>query len=426
MDSEKKPVSPDTKTERLRRSTGAPIPPPEFGERDTAPLPRSAPVGISPKGGAYASSVTVSLSCASESAVIRYTLDGTSPGETSPLYDPHEGLLLRESATLRARSFESGLIPGLVSLAEFEVRAAVWQENEPEDRADEVPHTIIEGTREPGGWRLAGASVRGRLHAHRALWREDAFAFAAKGGWTIVAVSDGAGSVPLSRVGARLGCESAVAHLKASLEGFSPSSEDKEGLTESELPALQGFLAGAAGAALAAIRRESAARERPPEEFAATLLVVVHRLWRGRRLIGALQVGDGCVALLDWDDGVTLLGVADHGEHSSETRFLTTQGVEETFPNRVFFSVKDRLRCIAAMTDGVSDDFFPEKKRIVELLLGEELPGMRGRDGQPVRGVMRSVAGAEDPHSALLEWLRYEKRGSSDDRTLVLFWDDEG
>ncbi len=52
-------------------------------------------------------------------------------------------------------------------------------------------------------WNLLGASVRGKLHAHQAQWRDDAFAWQQAGDWTCIAVADGAGSAPLSRVGSR-------------------------------------------------------------------------------------------------------------------------------------------------------------------------------------------------------------------------------
>ena len=383
----------------------------------------TVPIKISPDSGVYASSVTARLSCDTEGLVLRYTLDGSDPDASSPVYEEEEGLLLRASTTLKARAFKEGQGPGPIAHAEYQVRAPVWQENEPEDRSDAVEHAVAEEAG-VGGWRIAGASVRGKLHAHRALWREDAFAFGSADEWTVLTVSDGAGSAPLSRVGAHLACEVAVGHLVKRLSGLPLSSESEEGLREDEMPRLLAALAGAAQAALRAIRNEAETRERPPEELSATLLVAIHRPWRGRHLVGTIQVGDGAVALLDWEGGLTLLGVPDHGEHSAETRFLTTQGVEGTFSNRVLFSIKERLRCVAAMTDGVSDDFFPEEKRLVELLLGQDLLGIKGRDGALVSGVMETVSRVSEPAAALLEWIRYEKRGSSDDRTLVLLWDE--
>lgn len=416
-------VPPDeAETTRLPKvSRGHDIPAEETASSEEA-LKQSGSVDVIPASGIYPSSVTIRLSCPEE-AEIRYTLDGSDPDVSSPLYKPKDGLLLRASATLKARAFAEGRGPGPIRSSEYEVRTAIWQENEPEDRSDEVEHSIAEESGNEG-WRLAAASVRGKLHAHRALWREDAFASRSVDGWTVLAVSDGAGSALLSRVGARLACEAAVTYLEEHLSSLALTSDDEEGLKQDEMPRLLEALGGAAGAALGAIRDEAARRERLPAEFAATLLVTIHRPWRGRHLVGAVQVGDGAVALLDWDGGVTLLGIPDHGEHSAETRFLTTRGVEETFRNRVLFSIKDRLRCVAVMSDGVSDDFFPENRRLVELLLGEDLPGMRHRDGGPMGGVMEAVTGGPEAAGALLKWLGYEKRGSSDDRTLMLFWEE--
>ncbi len=410
-----------TRTETISDSQSTPDPGP-----DTPSIEQVGAVEISPEAGMHRLAVEVSLVCPTEGAAIHYTLDGNEPDEASPLYDPQKPLDLRKSGVVKARAYKEGYEPSGVSETEYEVLTPVWQEKEPEDRTDRVDHNTRKEDKN-GGWKLAGASVRGKLHAHNALWREDSFDFGFVDGWTMVAVSDGAGSAPLSRVGARLACEHALAHLKECLAGFELTSKTKEELGKSEGPRLREFLAGAASAALEAIRREAGERSRRPEDLTGTLLVVVHRAWGGQHLVGAIQVGDGSVALLERGGDTTLLGEPDHGEHSSETRFLTTRGVEEAFMHRVRFTVKDHLRCVAVMSDGVSDDFFPEEKRIGELFIGEELPGMTDQDGRPVHGVLHTVTAAPDPAAALLEWLRYEKRSSSDDRTLVLFWDeDEG
>jgi hypothetical protein len=151
---------------------------------------------------------------------------------------------------------------------------------------------------------------------------------------------------------------------------------------------------------------------------------VVHCPWQGRHLVACLQVGDGQAALLPDRDGdaCRLLGEADHGVHSSETRFLTTRGVEESLESRVHPVLAERLAALALMTDGVSDDFFPEEKRMIELFTGREIAGMLGKDGGPVHGVLLGVPGSEAPGEALRDWIEYEKKGSSDDRTLVLMW----
>ena len=101
-----------------------------------------------------------------------------------------------------------------------------------------------------------------------------------------------------------------------------------------------------------------------------------------------------------------MLGEADHGQHSSETRFLTTGGMEADFANRVKFSLPQDLRATLLVTDGVSDDYFPEDKRL----------------GEVFDAVKPLVQNAPDAAAALLSWLGYEKKGSSDDRTLILSW----
>lgn len=369
----------------------------------------------------------------------------TEPGEQPPARHPREnGAEVRgasEQETTPREIHESPESQAPLGLKEGrkpdavsdKVRAPVWQENEPVDREDEVSHTYAPpSVRTEDGWRIAGASTRGKHHAHRGLWREDAFAFDTAGGWTIIAVSDGAGSVPLSRVGARVACEHALAYLKHHLDNFLLTSETEEGFRESEKPRLDKLLTDAVRAALEAIRHEAGERERQPEDLTATLLVVVvHRAWCEQHLVAAIQVGDGCVALLERDHSVAQLGRADQGDYSGETRFLTTSGIEATFKDRVTDKLKQQLCCVAVMTDGVSEDFYPEEEYIGAMLLGEGLPGMTSRNGRPLEGVLKSVVRQTPDRlgEALLEWLRYEKRGSFDDRTLVLFWDecwDEG
>ncbi|MCA9067361.1 MAG: hypothetical protein KDA84_00460, partial [Planctomycetaceae bacterium] len=84
------------------------------------------------------------------------------------------------------------------------------------------------------------------------------------------------------------------------------------------------------------------------------------------------------------------------------------------------FSIKKDIRCLAAMSDGVSDDFFPEQTKLVELFNGDPIEGLASASGEPVRGVLHSVLNENKPQEALQSWLKYERRGSSDDRTLVL------
>lgn len=61
------------------------------------------PPTIEPNGGAFAESVEVDIKHEDQSVVVRYTLDGTSPGIDSPKYEGP--LTIPENAKLRARAF---------------------------------------------------------------------------------------------------------------------------------------------------------------------------------------------------------------------------------------------------------------------------------------------------------------------------------
>ena len=351
----------------------------------------------------FQSSVTVGIRCDAPDARVFYTLDGSLPDQTSTPYTA-EKILLTESATLSARAFE-GESFGALQSADYVVKKPLWQENEPADPSDPTPHKASKNWSAPDGWQLGAASVRGKLHAHRALWREDAFALGDAGDWSIAIVSDGAGSAPLSRVGSRVACDAALESLRASLGQMNALSDDAQTLAADDLPKLRNALIGAATDALAALNAEAQARNQPLAAFAATLLVLVRRAWNGKQLCAAIQIGDGAIAL-DCQSGLKMLGEADHGQHSSETRFLTTGGIEASLASRVKFSLPADLRATLVVSDGVSDDYFPEDKRLTELF----------------DAVKPLAQNADDAGAALLDWLGYEKKGSSDDRTLVLSW----
>jgi serine/threonine protein phosphatase PrpC len=385
-----------------------------------------APVVFSPAEGSYHPPLTLFLTCATGDAEIRYTDDGSEPTPDSALYARGDSLFYTASTVVSARAYGPGMTPGPVATHRYELQAPQWRVMEPEDGSDPVPHQRHDREADfAPGWSLAAASTRGRLHAHRGAWREDAYAWARRGEWTILAVSDGAGSAPLSRVGSQTACDRAVEELRLRLPEHPPREGDAETLKRECLPALRARLANAARAALNGLREEAATRGEPVEAFAATLLLAVLCPWGNGHLVAGLQVGDGQIALLTrGEDGreCRLLGEADHGAHSSETRFLTTRGVDETMEHRVRFALPECLQAVALMTDGISDDFFPEDRRLIELFTGEPIAGMADRDGEPLRGVLASVAGAADPGRALAEWIEYERKGSSDDRTLLLLW----
>ena len=74
------------------------------------------------------------------------------------------------------------------------------------------------------------------------------------------------------------------------------------------------------------------------------------------------------------------------------------------------------------MCDGVADDFFHEKERLIDLFIGNPISYIKNKDDKELHGLLRRVIKEPQPGQALKDWLGYAKKGSSDDRTLVLLY----
>jgi len=75
--------------------------------KEKKPDKTAAPAPVfSPSGGVYSTNVLLQLSSRSASAVIRYTLDGLEPDETSPVYSAP--IALTNSTLVRAKAFAKG------------------------------------------------------------------------------------------------------------------------------------------------------------------------------------------------------------------------------------------------------------------------------------------------------------------------------
>ena len=144
-------------------------------------------------------------------------------------------------------------------------------------------------------------------------------------------------------------------------------------------------------------------------------------------MVGAFQVGDGAVGLYHDDGTCVILGEADHGAYASETRFLTTPRIDEGLESRA----------VVAVPTWAPSRRHDDRRRRRRLLPGEDaaggivrratpFAGLTDAQGGPLPGVLRGPARDPREGRALVEWLRYEKRGSSDDRTLVLLFRVEG
>jgi hypothetical protein len=84
-------------------------------------LTQVATPAFDPGGGTYSSELTVTISCATIGATIRYTTDGTDPASSSALYDGP--VIISTSTILKARAFNTGMADSAVGTASYTIAA---------------------------------------------------------------------------------------------------------------------------------------------------------------------------------------------------------------------------------------------------------------------------------------------------------------
>lgn len=304
----------------------------------------------------------------------------------------------------------------------MEHTASVWQYKEITDDGTEMRSEYHEKRSRTGAADIIGARVRGKKHKHEGTNCDDFFETAFTDDCAVVIVCDGAGSKLLSRIGARVSCESAAAYLKESLAKlFSDTPEIKAGLcaelNSSEFMAACGRIAPliqqSAREALAAQQKkldelcaddayEKALGRKPVlSDLYATFLaaVVVPLEINGKRecFMACVQIGDGCICAVNSAESsencLRIMGEADSGAFSGETDFLSEKNTKPEAISAKTRISRGRSDTIMLMSDGVADDYFPAipmmKRLYLDLCLNGILPMAgeltSGEDPAPIR-----------------------------------------
>lgn len=254
--------------------------------------------------------------------------------------------------------------------------------------------------------KIIASRVRGKKHKHEGTNCDDWFEIANIGEWSIIAVSDGAGSKKFSRIGAKVSCKCAVEYI---VNGFNNILENnKEVYNWTSLPVADEKFVSICSTIANIIQEaiieaynsvKKAFEERKDNEifynylgrkldikdFSSTLLISVIipviADEKKEHLIISCQIGDGTIAAFNinapYDNALKILSEPDNGSFAGETDFLTSEDMhkKETLMKRTKVA-RMNITEFMIMTDGVSDDYYPNNLELLRLYLDLNINGI--------------------------------------------------
>jgi serine/threonine protein phosphatase PrpC len=268
------------------------------------------------------------------------------------------------------------------------------------------------------GWRAAGASRRGRMHANGGTHREDSLTIDAHDRATVLCVSDGAGSCQHSRIGSHVAVHRVVEVLLAATEKVDPAITADAAKLKDFLSARVTEAAIAATDALLDLAKKTGCA---PKDFRCTLLTALHYRGESHELLVTNQIGDGAICLLRKDQSTARLGASDSGAHSGEVSCFVPDDCARAKAKCVeVVSDLAPVECVLLCSDGIEDPFYPLEKQAGDIFrqfyTGVEKPlkDFKAQLPQPAPLLQESAAWG------LAQWLEFEKRGENDDRTVAV------
>jgi len=295
------------------------------------------------------------------------------------------------------------------------------------------------------------SSKRGRSHKNVGSFRDDDFAFKyfEKTGWSVIAVSDGAGSYSLSRKGSQLACNSVIEYF----ENHSDVEKSKEFetkiaeygnsiddllLKELEVLAKQNLYKATVYVHNKIKEHSELTFKSNPELFNnpkakshidyyhSTLIIALFKKYDFGYVVLTFGVGDCPIALMSKEQTeTTLLNWLDVGEFGGGTRFITQADIfhstEHPMATRFNFKIVPDFSYLFLMTDGIYDPKF-----IVEANLekhekwNEFLSDLQGKNDDNVK-VEFNNSNSEIAEQ-LASWMDFWSQGNHDDRTLAIIF----
>ncbi len=293
------------------------------------------------------------------------------------------------------------------------------------------------------------SSKRGRSHKNVGSFRDDDFAFkyVEETGWSVVAVSDGAGSYSLSRKGSEIACNAVVEFYKehndieqhkvfeSSILEFNKTKNESllkeiEILSKKNLYQATVFVHNQIKQ-----HAEKTFRENPDlfnnpkakthlDYYHSTLIFVLFKKFDFGYVIQSFGVGDCPIAIMSKDKShTTLLNWLDVGEFGGGTRFVTQPNIfhsqEHPMATRFNFQIVPDFSYLFLMTDGIYDPKFVVEANLEKSEKWTEfLSDLEGNNEDGIKVDFRKE-NHEIAHQ-LSDWMDFWSPGNHDDRTLAI------
>lgn len=279
-------------------------------------------------------------------------------------------------------------------------------------------------------------SKRGRSHANTGSFREDDFAFKnfKEIGWSVLAVSDGAGSAKLSRKGSKIACDAVIQYFEQNLntehlkEFDQVLVEHHNKVTEETSKKISHFvyqnLSKAAHFAHQKIEEFAIQNEMELKNFHATLIFTLVKKYDFGYAILTFGIGDCPIGLLNKElTEIKLMNWLDVGDFGGGTRFITMPEIfqSDRFSTRFGFKLVDDFSYLMLMTDGIYDPKFVVEANLEKIEKWNDfLEDLKGKneDGIKVDFDKENTEIAQQ----LSAWMDFWSPGNHDDRTLAIIY----
>jgi len=277
------------------------------------------------------------------------------------------------------------------------------------------------------------SSKRGRSHANVAAFREDDYAFKdLQNGWSIVVVSDGAGSANISRMGSAIACKSIVEYFEtgSSVNNFLVFDEliehYKNQPGDDSQKKINSFLYNNLGKAAFDVHKKMEAfaveKEVALKDLAATLIFSLFKKYKSGYAFLSFGVGDCPMAVLNKDvTEVTLLNWIDVGEFGGGTRFITMPEIfqSDKFSSRLSFQLVKDFSFAMFMSDGIYDPKFVVESKLADIKKWQQfLEDLNGKNDDKAKVVFNSDN--KNIVNQFATWMDFWSIGNHDDRTLAI------